>query len=133
MITKINEFKNRINEAVYREGYMCLDIIQKNSVQIYNDAADFGALFNRGDKIFNAAKQLIEWYQKEGTEIKRHKYETGEDAEAIVQLIDEWAVSDERKTMAEATETYRVHCVTSKNGIKYQGKTYIGYVYVEKI
>lgn len=125
--------ESKINEAVYREGYHCIDIIQQNSVQIYPDAADFGAPYNKGDKIYNATKQLVDTYKDKNIPIKNNKYSTGASSEATVTLIDEWAVSDGDKTVAEATEKYLVNCVTSKGGIKYNGQTYTGYVTVTKI
>lgn len=133
IIRTINEFKQQLNEAVYREGYKCLELIEQNSVQIYPDAADFGAPYNKGDKIYNATKQLVDWYKDKNIPIKNHKYSTGASSEATVTLMDEWAVSDERKTVAEATEKYLVSCVTATGGIKHNGQTYTGYVTVTKI
>lgn len=115
--------------AVYREGFKAIEEIKKLSVNIFNDACDFGAPTKKGDKIWNTAKQLVDWYKIEGTR-KHDKYSTGESVSVEVKLIDEWAVSDERKTLKEATEKYRVNFVTCNSG---KCKNMSGYIYVEKI
>ena len=51
--------------SVYKEGFMCLQTIESASKRIYPDACDFGALTNKGDKIWNAALQLVEMYKDE--------------------------------------------------------------------
>lgn len=44
--------------AVYREGYKAIEMIEKSSKRIYNDACDYGAPTKSGDVIWNYAKQL---------------------------------------------------------------------------
>lgn len=114
--------------AVYREGFKAIELIEKNSVRIYNDACDFGAPTKKGDEIWNAAKQLVTWYGDEGTR-SENRYATGRSCKADVTLIDEWAVSDERKTISQATEVYSVEFVSCTDG---KCKDYDGYVFVYK-
>lgn len=116
--------------AVYREGYKALELIQKRSKQIYDDACDFGALTRKGDELWNAAKQLIDWYGDKNR--KQEDYSTGATITCDFTLIDEWAVSDERKTEEEATEKYRLTYVHCKNGIKTKEGKYDGYFYIER-
>lgn len=116
--------------SVYKEGFHALNMIQTNSKRIYPDAADFGALVQKEDKLWKTAKQLIDEYAEKGTR-KEERYATGCTVEAIVKLVDEGAVSDERKTVSEATERYRVVFV-GVQGRKIQSK-YDGYIYAEKI
>lgn len=117
--------------AVYREGYKALETIQRESKQIYSDACDFGALTKKGDHIWNAAKQLVDWYKVEGKR-EEHRYSTGRSCSAVVELMDEWAVSDERKTVDQATERYEVCFVGVKGGMKTRFGNYDGYIYVNK-
>lgn len=93
--------------AVYRKGFHALNLIQKESTRIFSDACDFGTPTKKGDKIWNSAKQLVDWYGDKETK-KVNKYSTGVTVECEVTLIDEWAVSDERKNLNEATERYKV-------------------------
>lgn len=114
--------------SVYREGYKAIEEIKKRSVQIYSDACDYGAPTKNGDSIWNYAKQLVEWYGIKGTR-KENRYQTGASVENEVKLIDEWAVSDERKTIEQATDIYVVHFVTCSDG---QCKGKDGYIYISR-
>ena len=114
--------------AVYREGYKAIEEIKKRSVQIYSDACDYGAPTRKGDSIWNYAKQLMDCYGVEGTR-KESRYSTGASVKQEVKLIDEWAVSDERKTLEQATEIYVVTFVTCSDG-QCKGKN--GYIYISK-
>jgi hypothetical protein len=111
--------------SVYKEGFSAIKDIENNSVQIYNDACDFGAPCKKGDKIWNAAKQLVDWYKVENG---RKQYTYG--VENVVELMDEWAVSDRRKTVEEATEYYRVSYHKANTGAC---RGYDGFISVEKI
>jgi hypothetical protein len=115
--------------AVYREGYIALELIQNNSFQIFPDACDFGAPTRKGDSIWNAAKQLVDWYGEEGTRTE-NRYSTGRSVEAHVELMDEWAVSDGRKSEREATDRFIVSFVSCQEG-RCKGKD--GYIYIAKI
>ena len=117
--------------AIYREGFKAIEAIEKSSKRIYDDAADYGALTNKGDEIWNTAKQLVDWYKVEGKR-EENRYSTGRSCSAIVELIDEWAVSDERKTIKEATERYEACFVGVEGGIKTSEGRYDGYIYVNK-
>jgi len=118
--------------AVYREGFAAIDIIEKASVQIYNDACDFGAPCKKGDKIWNTAKQLVDWYEIG----LRKQYNIGNKpygVENVVELMDEWAVSDRRKTVEEATEYYKVSYHKMSKGSDGAYRNYDGFISVEKI
>jgi hypothetical protein len=110
--------------AVYREGFYAVNELQQNQIQIFTDAADYGAPVRKDDKLWNLAKQLIQWY---GVENSRIEYSTG--VTANVKLVDEWAVSDERKTMAQATEIYIVSFTKCTTGAC---KGYDGFINVER-
>lgn len=102
--------------AVYREGYHIVESLEKQHRQIWSDAADCGVPVCKGDANWNAAKQLVEWYGVKGTR-SEHVYGDGK-LQGItitqeVMLMDEWAVSDERKTVKEATEIYRITFTTT--------------------
>lgn len=91
--------------AVYREGYDILKQYEAAKVQIWNDACDEGVLVNQGDRMWNNFKQLVQWYG----EVKTRNQNGVNQVEIDVTLMDEWAVSDERKTVKEATEVYSVN------------------------
>lgn len=111
--------------AVYREGYYAIKEIQKASKQIYPDACDYGVLVKKGDSIWNLAKQLGDWYGDKNTRVV-NKYSTGTSSDITVTLIDEWAVSDEVKTISQATENYHLSYVTCND------KGYDGIISVTK-
>lgn len=115
--------------AVYREGFKAIELIENRSTQIFNDACDFGAPTKQGDDVWNAAKQLCDWYGEKETR-EENRYSTGRSVSQKVTLIDEWAVSDERKTIDQATEVYLVNFVSCDKG-KCKGKT--GYIYVQRV
>lgn len=92
--------------SVYREGYNAVKVIEQQSTQIFNDACDYGAPTVKGDAVWNAA-QTLKTYAIEGTR-KVNKTLLGNVYTIEIKLIDEWAVSDERKTLAQATERYRL-------------------------
>jgi len=115
--------------AVYREGYHAAKLIEDRSVQIFQDAADYGAPTTKGDDIWNAAKQLCDWYGVPNTR-QEHRYSTGISVEQQVQLMDEWAVSDGRKSEQQATDLFKVY-FTSCNEGRCKGKQ--GFVSIEKI
>ncbi len=120
--------------AVYREGYNILKKIQTASIQVFNDACDCGAPVQKDSQLWNDIKQLFEWYADKRT--KRNETITSYSFEFT--LMDEWAVSDERKTVKEATEVYKL-TYTKLN--QYQNKPYLnpqfkgmhGFVEVDKI
>ena len=121
--------------SVYREGYHILKQIQINQAQqVFNDAADAGAPVQKGDALWNGIKQLKEWY---GVTLSE-KQPTNDSKCFEFQLMDEWAVSDKRKTEQEALEQYRLTYTKLES---YQKKPYLnpafkgkhGFVYVEKI
>lgn len=112
--------------SVYKEGYHAVELITKRSKQIFSDAADHGAPTKKGDEIWNAAKQLVDWYGVKGTR-KEHKYASGQTVAHQVTLMDEWAVSDGRKTEAQATDLYVVTFTSCTSGAC---KGYDGFVMV---
>lgn len=114
--------------SIYKEGYFAVESIVKESVQIYNDACDFGTPCKKGDKVWNAAKQLVEWYGDKKTR-SEERYSTGRSCKSDFTLIDEWAVSDERKTLKQATENYSIEFISCTDG---KCKGFDGYVVIYK-
>jgi len=109
--------------AVYREGYQIVEEIKSGSKRIFTDAADFGMPCRKGDRVWNMLGQLVDSYGIEGTRVQ---WDGG--VVQRVKLVDEWAVCDERKTLAQATDIFTVSfCKTGKG--KCVG--YDGYVSVE--
>lgn len=115
--------------SVYKEGFTILDEIQNRSKRIFADAADFGVPVKKDDRIWNDAKQLADWYGVEGTR-KESRYSTGRSVEKKVELIDEWAVSDERMSVSQATKLFLLTFVSCNTGAC---KGYDGYINIEKI
>jgi len=115
--------------AVYREGYHAVEEIQKASKQIYPDAADYGAPVKKGDNLWNLANQLVEWYPAPNKIRERYDYGTGTTVITWAELMDEWAVSDNRKSVKEAMDLYKITYVQVKNN-RLPG--YDGYIYIEK-
>jgi len=116
--------------SVYREGYNIIKEVETASKQIFPDACDFGAPTRKGDRIWNSLGQLIKMYGDKNNNRKVDKYETGKTATIEVTLIDEWAVSDERKTIAQAHDKFRVTYTSCNTGLC---KGMDGYVYIEKL
>ena len=116
--------------AVYREGYSIVNQIQKASKQIFSDSCDFGAPVKKDDSLWNASKQLVNWYQDDESKRKVNRYSTGRSVSTEIVLIDEWSVSDEIKTVEEATDKYRIDFISCTTGAC---KGYEGYITVQKI
>ena len=113
--------------SVYKEGYYAVKEIQSQSIQIYSDACDYGVPCKKGDSIWNLTKQLTEWYGDKTTKVVNSNHTN---ADIMVTLIDEWSVSDERKTLKEATDNYHVSFTTCKDG---KCKGFDGFVSVTKL
>ncbi len=105
--------------SVYKEGFYAVELIKKNSRQIWNDACDFGAPMKNGDELWNWTKQLIDWYGVEGTR-KQENYSTGTTVKQRVSLMNEW--TDGSEVMYEVTYT------TVANN-----KNIDGYVYLVRV
>lgn len=71
--------------SVYKEGYYAVSQILNNSKQIWNDSADFGAPYKKGDQIWNLVVQLATDYGINSTIVKHPTY-----SEITVALMDEW-------------------------------------------
>jgi hypothetical protein len=120
--------------AVYREGYKTVEKIQKESKQVFNDACDLGAPVQKNSELWNDIKQLFDWYGDKATKIK----ETTTTFSFGFILMDEWAVSDERKTVKQATENYKLTYTILK---AYKSKPYLnpefknvhGFVTIDKL
>jgi hypothetical protein len=115
--------------AIYREGFHAVETIQKQAIRIYDDACDFGVPVKKNDANWNLAKMLFTMYGDKETR-QQHNYSTGTNVYTFFTLIDEWAVSDERKTLKEATETYSLCYTTCRTG-KCAG--YDGFISIRKI
>lgn len=103
--------------AVYREGYFLLEQIYKNTKQVFNDAADQGAPVKKGDQLWNFLQYSVKAYELPET----RKVEGGI-LSVQIKLIDEWAVSDARKTVENATEFYLIEYTPLK---KWKSKPYL--------
>jgi len=115
--------------SVYKEGFYAINEIKKSQIQIFNDSCDFGVPVRKGDRIWNLAKQLSDCYGDKNTR-KANSYSTGKSVDITVTVIDEWAVSDEIKTLKQATEKWHLSFVTCNTG---KCKGYFGYVSINKI
>lgn len=115
--------------SVYKEGYSAVELISNNSKRIFDDACDWGAPTRKGDKIWNAANQLCKDYGVKGSRVV-NRYLSGRSVKQQVVLIDEWSVSDERKTIKQATEKYEVTFVSCTKGAC---KGYDGYIVIVKL
>ena len=115
--------------AVYREGYLIVEEIEKASVRIFQDSCDFGAPTKKGDKIWNLATQLVSMHPIKGTR-NENRYKTGRSVSHDIELIDEWAYSDDSKTLKEATDIYRIEFTSCDYG-KCEG--YDGFINIFKL
>lgn len=104
--------------SVYKEGFYAIELIQKNSKQLFQDAADYGAPVKKQDQLWGWVKQLCDWYGVEGSR-QEHRYGTGVTVEQNVSLMDEWNTG--KKIY------YKVVYVSAKL------PGYDGYVYVKQI
>lgn len=118
--------------AVYREGYSFIEYLQRNSVEIFpGDACDFGVPVKKGDEIWNQCKSTIHFYGRDHVNTRQeNRYSTGRSVSQNITLIDEWAVSDERKTVSEATEVFRIEFVSCTTGAC---KGFDGYITFSKL
>ena len=115
--------------SVYKEGYIITEQLQNSALRIFNDACDYGTPVKVGDENWNNVRQLFDFYgEKESRKVQR--YATGTTASFDFTLIDEWAVSDERKTVEQATENYRLEFVTCDKG---RCKGYNGYITITRL
>ena len=115
--------------SIYKEGFYALNEIQSQQIQIYDDACDYGVPVRKNDRNWNLAKQLFESYGDKLTR-KQHDYSTGSNVYSFVTLIDEWSVSDQIKTIKEATQTYGLYYTTCRHG---KCKGYDGYISIREI
>jgi hypothetical protein len=115
--------------SVYKEAFHIINSINSKSVNIFSDSCDFGVPVKMGDSMWNLTNQLATWYGDANTK-KVNVYSTGKSVDITVTTIDEWAVSDERKTIKQATENYNLSFVTCKTG---KCKGYDGYVTLTKL
>ena len=89
--------------AVYREGYKLIKKIEKGTQQVFSDACDVGTPVTNGDSLWKLLKTAMYFHSVEGT-----RYEEGGFIFYTIELMDEWAFSDGRKTEEEAIEQFRI-------------------------
>jgi hypothetical protein len=118
--------------AVYREGYSFIEFLQRNSIDIYpGESCDNGVPVKKGDSVWNQCKYVIDFYGRDNKGTRQeNRYSTGRSVSQCITLIDEWAVSDERKTVTEATDVFRIEFVSCTDG---KCKGYDGYITFSKI
>lgn len=114
--------------AVYREGYYAIEQYSKLKTRIYNDACDQGVFVKKDDFNWNLFKQLVEWYGSKETRIED---ESG--VSNVVELMDEWAVSDGSKTVKQATERFKVYYFKLKPHPSLTQNGYSGFISIDKI
>lgn len=102
--------------SVYKEGYSIVEEIEKLSQRIYPDACDYGVPVTKGDRMWNAMNQLTEWYGEKETR-KVARYSTGVSVEIEIVLMDEWAVSDRRKSVTQATDKFLLQYTSCRDGL----------------
>ena len=103
--------------AVYREGYTLIEDIEKSTYKLFYDAADVGAKVKKDDVLWKALEYAIRGYVIDGSR-KERKYSQMMSVSIDILLVDEWAVSDERKTLAEATDRFTITYNTFSPGMK---------------
>lgn len=117
--------------AVYKEGFDAIRNYNSAKQQIWNDACDEGVLVHTGNLFFKYMKTIVEMYGDESTRIA-----TKNNVQVDITLIDEWAVSDERKSLKDATEKYTIHyhkfSDKEKNSPSMIRKSYDGFFNIEK-
>lgn len=101
--------------SVFKEGYHALEIIQKQSKQVWPDACDFGAPVKEGDSTWIAAKQLSDWYGIKSTREVSVINSANKTVKVVVSLMDEWSVSDGHKTAEQATQYFEVSYYKAPN------------------
>lgn len=120
--------------SVFKEGYKAIETIQRNTQQVFNDACDAGAPVYIDGVIWKVIQTLVNYLDDdERAGIVR----TNEGCTCKVTLIDEWAVSDQRKTYEQAQDTFVIEYQKLDT---YQNKPYLtesfkgadGYVNVYK-
>ena len=90
--------------AVYREAFKALEVYDKCKHQIWNDACDEGVVVEENDSNYMWLKQLATSYADKGT----RKVMANNQVKVNVTVIDEWAVSDERLSIKDATMKFEV-------------------------
>lgn len=99
--------------AIYREGYKFVEDILRNERRIFVDACDMGVGVKKGDPLWNSMKYVVrayanEWHGESDEPTKNPVIRTKDSCSTTFTLMDEWAVSDGRKTAEQATEKFRV-------------------------
>tara|TARA_R110001599_G_scaffold162598_3_gene351854 strand:+ start:2511 stop:2861 length:351 start_codon:yes stop_codon:yes gene_type:complete len=113
--------------SVYKEGYSAVQKLTEAQTQVYPTSCDYGAPVNKGDRLWNIASLLVKDYGLDGSR-KITTYATGQSVEVKIELINEWAVSDRRKTLEEAIDHFTLSFVTTQ-----LLDWHDGYITIEKI
>lgn len=104
--------------SVFKEGYHAVKMIQDQSLYIYHDAADYGALTTKGDNLWTWVKQAIEWYGVKGSR-RQTTYSTGVTVSHDIKLMREYGNGGD--------DHFRITYTTTNL------KPYDGYFQVEKV
>lgn len=91
--------------SIYREGYYALEVYTQKKQRIFNDAFDEGVFVKKGDKNWNMFKMLADMYVDDP---KTRKMITSNQVQVEFSLINEWLVSDEIKSIDEATDEFEL-------------------------
>ena len=91
--------------SIFKEGYFSLHQITSNSIQIFSDAADFGAPTKKNDRLWKLAGQVFKEY---GSDRVQSNYSTGKSVKGKIKLFSE--ADNPHK------EVYVIEYVTCKTG-----------------
>lgn len=109
--------------SVYKELLYAAEQVEKLSVQVFPDAADFGVpVFSNDDPIIRLVKQTSEMYE---ARVTVSRYSTGATQTISIMGMDEWNTGKD----FEMVFTY-VHISSTTRRPKVNGKTLQGYIYV---
>ena len=117
--------------SVYKEGFFIINQLNEKKKPIWlKEDRVYGVLTNKGDRIWNDVKQLVEWYRVRDIDTRK-EWDKGVSEE--IELLDEWAFSDGRKTEEQATERWKI--TYNIQSIIVQGtlKSYDGFITIERL
>lgn len=90
--------------SVYKEAWYAIQKIEANSIQIFNDAADFGVPVKINDPIWKTAKSLATMY---GDNRRDEKYSTGRTITHDLEIADEGSKTWHKFRLEFVTSTDR--------------------------
>jgi hypothetical protein len=121
--------------AVYREGFKAYETYMNKYQRIFTDACDVGVpITDNPTDVGNQIMQMLLWYKNDET---RKLVPDG--VQIDVELLDEWALSDGRKTEKEAEFNLKLTYYKVTNSLR-RSENYLaipqeskGWITVERI